>query len=419
MTYHKYGIIDAATYNDYAGIINTIYADTNVGSTIETTANFGYGQSSAISPVAIGSNITAAEWTNLFTKITDCGTHQGTNVYPIPSSVSAGSLISAYNDYLTTQTLTDVIGKLNANRLLVNVSQLSLIAGPTSPSSPSWVGCLQYNFQIDFGSWDNARHFFNTGGSIVLSGTGTGSTAEDIFWSGMLTGMGSLKFNWHNTVPVTGPGSNSGFYDLTSTYKEVYRRSPVNGGIYYSNNYISIDAKLGAVAPTSGVVDFIINLIDNDPSPLPTTAGTLTFNVGLIQSSGVIPYTGPAVINNAGTYSVVSNTPFPGVALTLTSSVETLSASIVGAGIATTPSITITPAGGTPPYTYLWSNESGIIDTFTPSASSATVTFSKSLVDGEIAIGTAKCLVTDSTSLSEYMPINWSMNSNRANTQTP
>ena len=421
MTYHKQGLIQAGTYNAYAAILNSIYADTNSGSTTESSADYGYGQATTIPSVAVGNNITAAQWTALFSKIHLCGTHQGTSVSPIPASVSAGQLIAAYNDYLTTQTLTDVVSLLIANRLRVN--DLSNITGPTSPSSPSWGGsagtkCLRYQFQLDFGSWDNARYFFNTGGAVGIYGVGTGGALEDIFWTNMLNGMSTLKFAWHDTIPFTGAGSTVGFYDLQQSpaWVKVYERSPVSGGIYYSSNFIAIYGQLVDAPGTSGKVNLKIELVDNDPGALATTAGTISFNISLYKSS---IYPGPTVVNNAGTFSINSNYSYTGVPLTVTSSQSSAAASFNGgAGTATTSAITITPAGGTAPYFYSWTK-----DPLAPAdpnltfsnPSGATSTVSYTLASGQIASTTAKITITDNVSNSTYILIPVSFNSNALN----
>ena len=423
MTYHKYGLIQAATYNAYAAIINSIYADTNAGSIIESSADYGYGLSPAISTVATGNNITAAQWTLLFSKIHTIGTHQGTSVYPIPSSVSAGDLVSAYNNYLTTQTLTDVISLLIANRLLANGGDIANISGPTSPTSPAWgsstgTKTLSYAFQIDFSSWDNARHFFNTGSSVGFFGSCTDGLvgSENHFWKGMLEGMSTLKFSWHDTLPSTGAGSTVGFYDLTNTgWTKLYERSPVSGGIYYSNNYILISGQLVDAPGVSGKVNLKIELVDNDPAFDTILANSISYNINLFQST---LYPGPAVVNNAGTFSTSASSAFTGIPLTLTSSQPTVFGSYDGgAGTATTGPVTITAAGGSLSYTYLWTMDAGSATINSPT--SATTTLSMLLTDGQIISGTAKCTVSDGVNTPVYILIPWSMNSNSANIVGP
>lgn len=428
MTYHSDGLIQATTYNDYAAIINSLYADTNSGSTVETSADYGYGQGATVATVATDNNVTAANWTSLFSKITAIGTHQGTDVAPIPSSVAIGDLIIAYNSYLTTQTLTDVVSKLIANRLNVATPQRSTIAALTSGAYSPWTSGLRYEFQADFGSWNNARYFFNTGGAVTFKGTGSGATGEDIFWTGMLDGAMDhlaatpLQVAWHNTQPTSGAASTMGFYGLTTAYVKIFERLTAAYSPFpnYSNNYIAIYAKLGAAAGTSGVVQFRIELIDNDPTLNAKTANAITYQIGLLQAAGTIPYPGgPVTFTDLGLSSIASTgtTPKP---LTLSSSPTTLFGKVDGgAGTATTASVTITAAGGTAPYTYDWTNQAGTVafsNQHQVTSGPSSTTMSKALTSGEIQSGTAVCTVTDNAAATADIPINWSLNSNPANT---
>ena len=82
-------------------------------------------------------------------------------------------------------------------------------------------------------------------------------------------------------------------------------------------------------------------------------------------------------------------------ALTATASKSSVVGTRVGAGTATTATVTITPAGGTAPYTYAWANKSG--DTIAPTAAtSATTAFSASVIVGETKSAVYTCTVTDS-----------------------
>ncbi len=66
MAYGSGNLVTAADFNAIAADVNAAYADTNAGSTVEASANYGYGQTPAVAPVATGNSITAAQWTALF-----------------------------------------------------------------------------------------------------------------------------------------------------------------------------------------------------------------------------------------------------------------------------------------------------------------------------------------------------------------
>jgi hypothetical protein len=78
----------------------------------------------------------------------------------------------------------------------------------------------------------------------------------------------------------------------------------------------------------------------------------------------------------------------------------TVSGNTFGTGTATTDATTVTPSGGTPPYTYAWQTVS--YDNPTPpdvdSPSSAATTFNQTGIGpGESYSAVFRCLVTDST----------------------
>lgn len=432
MPYYVGGVIQAATYNYFVDFINAIYGDVNVNSTVPYLANTGYGKLpnvSYVEPVTTGNPadlVTATQWNALFSRITACGIHQGISTSPIPSTpVAAGTLVTAFNSYLTTQTLKDVLANIVANKLVIAPSQIVLNPAAPAVNSTSWTTGKRYSFQVNFGSWNNARYFFNLGGSISVAGSYTGgsSPVTDSFWNTFWSGLGVIKFGWQDSSSTAGSQpSNKGFYDLTTSYQEVYRRVPIDGGIAYSNNYISVRAKLNAAAGTNGLVDFQVDMVDNDSSPAAKT-GTNTINVSVYTSGGAIPYPGPAVTVTPGGFVTSFSAAAAGVPLAVFASPVSISARITDAGTATTGIITATASGGTAPYTYVWSNETltpNIVTSFsnpTPAATSGpvTTTISKTLTAGQILGGTIKVTVTDAASNTAVTYVNWATDSNLPN----
>ena len=75
MTYATGGPIEAFDYNTFAtlsGSMNEVYADLYPGATTLPNAGYGYGQTPALVPVAVGDNILASEWAALFEVISKC-----------------------------------------------------------------------------------------------------------------------------------------------------------------------------------------------------------------------------------------------------------------------------------------------------------------------------------------------------------
>ena len=315
MSYQQYGTIQASTYNAFTAIMNSIYADTNTGATSYTTASYGYGQTPALSTtVPVGSNITAAEWAALFGAMEKCGYHQGTPVVPPLPGVApgyntgsttlpaAGNTIVAYDT--PTGALTTLINTLIANRFNLYSAQTATINyGPFVSSS--WTHTLTFTFTANFGSWDNARYFFNSGGSINISGSYPDGAGDAHEWFTMLSNMSPLAVSAIASTPSVGsPGPIGGFWNsgtgnpLTTSfqtlYTQTYSLSP------YSGSYITVNAKLGAAAGTAGseVVTFTVFLNQADSGTIVAPKGATTFNVSESHAAGTsgIVYPGPSVV---------------------------------------------------------------------------------------------------------------------------
>ena len=69
MTYRTTGPIQATDYNNFAGILNSIYSDNQSGTTQVNDASFGYGQKLPLPTVEPWVAITAADWTDMFALI--------------------------------------------------------------------------------------------------------------------------------------------------------------------------------------------------------------------------------------------------------------------------------------------------------------------------------------------------------------
>lgn len=305
MTYTAGGPIEATDYNSFTTLstgVNELYADNYSGATSLPAAGFGYGQS-PLTAVAPGDTVQASEWTSLFQVMRSCGAHQGTTVSPpVPSTDPAsGDLIIAEN---VGATLDSTISLLQANRHALSPGQTTLTLGTANTSTSSWYSLLTYSFQADFGSWNNARYFFNSGGSLqIVSEYSSASSPVELTWKNALETRSPFVFNWQSTTPAAGTNSAPlhpiGFWKvstsnpLTTSYQVVYNRS-IDPGVY-SNSFIEIEAKLNAVAGTNGLVDFKVNLTDGDAVPNIKSAG-IAFTINNAKSSGAIVYPGPAVV---------------------------------------------------------------------------------------------------------------------------
>jgi hypothetical protein len=94
-----------------------------------------------------------------------------------------------------------------------------------------------------------------------------------------------------------------------------------------------------------------------------------------------------------------------------TASRSTCFATTATSGSVTTPSVTVTPTGGTGPYTYAWTYISGDSGFTANTASSASTTFTGSVAAGEDRSAVWKCTVTDFLAATCFVTVGVSISS--------
>ena len=303
MTYTAGSSIQAADFNTFAnsaGYMNELIADLHSGATTLPNAGLGYGQTPLATVTALD-NVAFTNWNLLYTAIRNVGTHQGTSVVPpLPASGPiATDVISAYNGPPTLSTL---IGTLQTNRFVIAPGQTALNTSTNvQPGATPWTNTLTFNYSVDFGSWNNARYFFNSGGKITLGGAYSPIvTVEDTMWNNMLVAMSPLVFDYTSTTPNSGSGGTAiGFYGLTTAYQTIYTKIHGGGG-YYSASYMQVQAKLANIAGTNGILNFTILLADEEVGIKEPKNGTTTYTVIEIHSAGAVTYPGTVTVTNLG-----------------------------------------------------------------------------------------------------------------------
>jgi hypothetical protein len=280
-------LITATRYNNLQSRINVIMG---VGS-----GNSGYGQTLASSQVAVGSNVDLVRVLNLRTDMLKARQHQtGGNQGPTPGDGSFPLVTTA--DQITDAFAANLESQMST--IETNKLALGLVAGNftdttdanTSQRTASWNGLLTHNITVAFGSQNAARYYFNSGGEIRFRVTLTGGTSEtgpnQIYtdWSNMFTTMGTITLN-HNTTTRTGTSGtvqNIGFYQLTTTNQEIFRR--VGSGNYSTNVYL-----INARSDNAGNLFFNIQFNDNkggNPNFDESVTGTLTSRIDLRRATG-------------------------------------------------------------------------------------------------------------------------------------
>jgi hypothetical protein len=236
----------------------------------------GYGQALASSQVSANSIIDDAHWDNLRTDLLKARQHQtGVNEAANLTDVDVGqvvddAVITPYETFATT---------VETNKFAIADNQKEQSA-TIAASSGAWNGTQFGYIQYSFPSADAARHFFNSGGLLVFSGTAgvNGGAPKDQTWWNMTAGV----------VRTVGAGGSISFYSLTDQYQRIASIGAA-AGVYVENRYY-IEVNCNAANNSSGGATFItVQFIfeDNDVGDQTGTGPAVDENVSSRSVSGV------------------------------------------------------------------------------------------------------------------------------------
>lgn len=304
MAYQSGDIIEDQHFNDPITTVNTVYGDLYSGDT-GVNADKGYGVTTpGPNSVTSGQLVTALQWNNIFSRLTQVCQHQGTAIGDVVSSVNIGDIITAYD--AAGSGLLNVANNAYNNRLNIAFSNATITSGGSLGSSQrttSWsaAATIEWNFTLSFGSYDNARHYFNSGGQIRFAGSLTGYSAKDTNTNidNMLTGLQTMIFDTQQMLAGNGEGEAVGVYDLTDTYQTLLYREPAG----YPDDNVRIRGRWatdtagtsGAAIGTSGIIQFSVQFNSSGSGGDPD--GTLTMEVDERRSTGVFNKSSPTYNN--------------------------------------------------------------------------------------------------------------------------
>jgi hypothetical protein len=282
---------------DYNGIQSKVAGILGTGS-----GTSGYGQTLASAQVAVGDPIRASQWTALRYDIIRARTHQtGFDMSDQIATIVAGETVASNSIEVSYNDFADLI---IANKLTTNYSTMGTVENVISPYSNSnaWNGTRTNVVTINFGSADNARFFFNSGGNFQISSAldgGSGSSKTNT-WSTMLSTAGVVTMNYTTTTTSgTGNPSNVGWYSLSTIDQEIFNQPAPSGA--YSPNYYRIFAKTNPAASqlilTTAYYDYDVGFYDaqgdyrGDTSPGgyrqdESVDGTLSNTVQMFRATG-------------------------------------------------------------------------------------------------------------------------------------
>ena len=240
-------IIRATTFNNLRATVDAVVGN---GST-----NSGYGQNLASQTVSVGDLVRADDLNNLFADIRTAYRHQngGDPTAGQLQEVNTGELI--YLDDTTNFKGWDqyeaLANNITANKLVADPSSLQQFNSTVTKSRTSnWNGQIEHRFNMSFTSEDEARHFFNSGGTLKIATSitgGSGSKTTD--WRDNILGnaSGTITINYNETTKSGTEGTTTaqGWFDFNIGQNyTVY--SQMNGGgqaQYAENDYYIVVQK--------------------------------------------------------------------------------------------------------------------------------------------------------------------------------
>jgi hypothetical protein len=270
----------------------------------------GYNQTVVSSDVFTGNQITRAQWDLLKTDIVNILYHQ-TGDLPNIATVNAGDVIQfgAGHPNSNYDTLLETAA---ANRFQVAASQSLVTSKGSATYTSAWSSSAQFTVTVTFGTADQGRYFFNSGGKIRFNTgiTGGTSTAQYNAWFNFLNSIGTRSFG-----ADTDPFVN--YYTLTNSFQTYYQGSLSTP--YSSNNY-RLEARCDVAnnsAGTATVLTLRVTLNDaytdpgNSPGDSPNSNdgvdGTLTISVEELKAAGTLFPSGSfSIVSPAYSLSVIT-----------------------------------------------------------------------------------------------------------------
>lgn len=273
--------ITAANYNDLQKTVADV-----LGVGFDRT---GYGQTTVSAPVSAGSEVvTASDMNLLLDDINRIHVHQ-TGSLSVLSTISddekigandiGGNVNKGFNQFVS------VANILEANKAVVDGTQVTLETATTSSRFAAWNGKLVHSFTVSFTDANHRRAFFNAGGEIQISAQIEGDTTpKGNDWNTMLTNMGNIRFKADTTEKTGSAGllQPIGNFDLTASYQRIFERRGQDA-LYAENRYYIYAKEI-----SNSAIQFSVEFEDNDePNPDDELVrGTLTSVVKQLRPTG-------------------------------------------------------------------------------------------------------------------------------------
>jgi len=288
------------TVTDYNDIVATINAFFGTG-----TGDRGYGGNSTNAALTnlvtktSGDVIINEDWLELRDAQFDVAAHQGTSLpSPLPSitDIEDGDNVLSFDDQTGPDNPDGEIDAavnltlLDANRLIVSPGNVTVASKLTSVRNTAWSSFIEHEFTVDFGSADDARFFFNTGGQLRVSATRTGgaATGQNANWDSILAAGGTFIFD------------GVAYFLLTGAFQSVPPLGQITTsayGAYGTNSWTISSRRDDAAGPNGGngsIIRFKSSFLDGHTNiDFDEVDGTFTSIIEERRSTGIFVKASP------------------------------------------------------------------------------------------------------------------------------
>lgn len=291
MTYAQGSQIAALDYNTFAqGGASVNHAVANINTVWGVgQGNKGYGQATVLTPVATGTDtVTATQWSTLISRLNSILTHQAGAGSGI-TAPTAGTTV-AYLSALSTGVTNAYNNRANAATNATDVTAAPIVTTWTTANP----GSLTITRTATWANADQARYFFNAGGTLQLttSATDASGTAKGTDWVSLIgTKLASIRIGGtSNSRTGTGGTTTStntaiGYWTATTTDQNIITLTSASGTADYSANNVAVSVRTNGVQGSNGdngtVMTFTIVLFD-------PAGDSFNDNVGLSVSTNVV-----------------------------------------------------------------------------------------------------------------------------------
>lgn len=279
--------ITSSTYNSIQSLSASILTDL-------------YGNNSSSIPLTAGPiTITADQWQRLYSDISRSSVHQTNQVptYPAGSYPDVNDL-SIRSDFVNSlianvQTVAANTGSHHPNQLLLATTS----TGATySKRTTQWGSTLTHRVNYNWNSQQDAEHFFNLGGKMVVQegyvpGTGNGGTTDTnwmsmIDWANSQLQTAQYQFtatNWYSNTVISLTTSS----DLANVLSvRMLKRSSNSTQLEVNFNHVGSQVSLNLVSTAT----FVYSRGDTIPPGVPAPRPTMSLQLDLGDGGVYVPF---------------------------------------------------------------------------------------------------------------------------------